>query len=208
VRIECVDPRLDFAKAGGLLPAIVQHAETGAVLMLGYLNRAALEATFARRRVVFFSRSRQSLWEKGATSGNALDLIEVHTDCDRDALLIRARPRGPTCHEGSASCFGDLTTVPRGFLSDLEDIIARRLRERSPGSYTVQLAAQGVRRAAQKVGEEGLETALAAAAGTRAELIGEAADLLYHLLLLLQLRDVSLAEVSAELAGRRERSRP
>ena len=194
---------LDFAKGGGLLPAIVQHAANGAVLMLGYLTSEALGETLRRGRVVFFSRSKARLWEKGETSGHALELVAVHADCDRDALLITALPRGPVCHLGTASCFGtQAPSVAAGFLGELEQVIAARLAARSPGSYTARLAAEGATRAAQKVGEEAVEVALAGAAGGDAALIAESADLLYHLLLLLGLRGIPLAAVSSELAAR------
>lgn len=203
---------LDFDKTGGLLPAVIQHAESGAVLMLGYMNREALRATLARRRVVFFSRSRQCLWEKGETSGNTLELVAVRTDCDRDALLITAVPGGPVCHLGTATCFGE--DVPaageRGaggagnlaFLGTLQAIIAQRIAERPDGSYTSRLYSEGPKRMAQKVGEEGLEVALAAVAETDDKLIAESADLLYHLLLLLKSRGSTLERVVAELEAR------
>jgi phosphoribosyl-AMP cyclohydrolase / phosphoribosyl-ATP pyrophosphohydrolase len=196
---------LDFAKGGGLLPAIVQHADTGVVLMLGYMSPEALQATLARRRVVFFSRSRQRLWEKGETSGHALELEAIASDCDGDALLVTARPRGPVCHLGTGTCFGD---VPRaapgqiGFLATLEEVIAERVSRRPEGSYTAKLLASGRKRVAQKVGEEGLEVALAAAGGSDAEVIGEVSDLLYHVLVLLKARGIRLERVVAELRGR------
>jgi phosphoribosyl-AMP cyclohydrolase / phosphoribosyl-ATP pyrophosphohydrolase len=192
---------LDFAKGGGLLPAIVQDSATGRVLMLGYMNHESLAATLARGRVVFFSRSKRRLWEKGETSGHRLELVSVHSDCDRDALLISARPEGPTCHLGCDSCFG----VPAGapaFLAELERVIAHRLSADGADSYTARLVRQGIRRVAQKVGEEGVEVALAAASGDSQELTAEAADLLYHLMVLLQARGVSLAAVAAELSAR------
>ena len=196
---------LDFAKGDGLLPAIVQHAETGAVLMLAYMNRDALRETLSRRRVVFFSRSKQRLWEKGETSGHSLDLVEVRTDCDSDTLLVTAVPRGPACHTGTATCFGDesLTTAEKlSFLSTLQGVIERRVAERPEGSYTARLFAQGPRKIAQKVGEEGLEVALAAVAETDDKVIAESADLLFHLLVLLKSRGVPLESVVAELASR------
>jgi len=194
---------LDFAKGGGLLPAIVQHAASGSVLMLGYLTPEALEETRRRGRVVFFSRSKGRLWEKGETSGHALELIAVHADCDRDALLISALPCGPVCHLGTASCFHPQPeAAAAGFLGELERVIAARLAARPPGSYTARLAAQGPTRAAQKVGEEAVEVALAGAGGSDAALVAESADLIYHLLLLLGLRGVPLAAVTAELAAR------
>lgn len=191
-----------FGAADGLLPAIVQHADTGAVLMLAWMNREALRATLAERRVIFFSRSRAQLWEKGATSGNALDLVAIHADCDRDALLVLARPRGPVCHLGTRTCFGD---EPLAFLARLEDVIAERAARDVPGSYTARLLAGGPRRVAQKVGEEAVEVAIAAAAGTDDEVVGESADLLFHLLVLLRARGLSLTRVIGELEARHER---
>lgn len=203
---------LDFDKSGGLVPAVVQHAETGAVLMLGYMNPEALHATLTRRRVVFFSRSRQCLWEKGETSGHTLELVAVRTDCDRDTLLITALPAGPVCHLGTATCFGDDAPTARErrtgsasgivFLGALQSIIAQRIAERPEGSYTARLYSQGPKRMAQKVGEEGLEVALAAVAETDEKLVAESADLLYHLLLLLKSRGSSLERVVAELEAR------
>ncbi len=197
--------RLDFAKGGGLLPAIVQDAVTGAVLMLGFMSPEALSATLERRRVVFFSRSRGRLWEKGETSGHHLQVEAARADCDRDAILITARPEGPVCHTGTRTCFGDeeLTAAGRlAFLAELERIVARRAAERPEGSYTARLLAQGARRLAQKVGEEGLEVALAAVGETDEALVREAADLLFHLLVLLRSRDIPLAGVVAELEAR------
>jgi len=199
--------QLDFAKGEGLLPVIVQHAGSGAVLMLGYMNAEALRATLERRRVVFFSRSKQRLWEKGETSGIALELEDVRSDCDRDTLLVTAWPRGPVCHTGTRTCFGEepVTAAERlSFLGALEGIIEQRIAERPEGSYTARLYAQGTRRIAQKVGEEGLEVALAAVAETDEKVIGEAADLLFHLLTLLKSRNVPFARVVAELEDRHE----
>ena len=195
--------QLDFGKGAGLIPAIVQHAGSGRVLMLGFMNHAALAATLARGRVVFFSRSKARLWEKGETSGHTLELEAIATDCDRDALLVRAWPRGPACHQGSASCFGDsAVAASAAFLGELEQVIARRAPGDGAHSYTARLIASGVTRIAQKVGEEAVELALAAAAGSDAEVIGEAADLLYHLLVLLRARGVTLEQVQAELVAR------
>jgi len=197
--------RLDFAKLGGLLPAIVQDADGRSVLMLGYMNPAALRASLERGRVVFFSRSRQCLWEKGETSGNHLELVEIHADCDQDALLVTARPRGPVCHLGTATCFGDAraaTGPPFGFLAELERVIAERIAGAPEGSYTARLSAQGPTRIAQKVGEEGVEVALAGATESDAKLIGETADLLFHVLVLLKSRNLALAQVVAELEAR------
>ena len=195
---------LDFAKGGGLLPAVVQHAEDGSVLMVGWMDLDAARETLRRGRVVFWSRSKGRLWEKGETSGNSLTVRSVSADCDRDTLLVQAMPSGPTCHTGTATCFGDDggTTTTGAFLSELETLIGTRLREAPEGSYTARLASQGVKRIAQKVGEEGVETALAATGGGRDELVSESADLLYHLLVLLRVKDIPLAEVERELARR------
>ncbi len=196
----------------GLIPAIVQDAAGGRVRMLGWMNREALDLTLKTRRVHFFSRSRQTLWRKGETSGNELRLVSLAADCDRDALLVRAAPVGPTCHSGEVSCFfrriaggeadqpddPDLDRV----LERLAGIVKSRAAARPEGSYTAKLLFAGPRRIAQKVGEEGVETALAGAAGDDRELVSEAADLLYHLLVLLESREVDATEVAAELARR------
>ncbi|MGH8218930.1 MAG: bifunctional phosphoribosyl-AMP cyclohydrolase/phosphoribosyl-ATP diphosphatase HisIE [Steroidobacteraceae bacterium] len=197
--------QLNFAKGAGLLPVIVQHAGTGAVLMLGYMNVEALRATLERRRVVFFSRSKQRLWEKGETSGNSLELEAVASDCDRDTLLITAWPRGPVCHLGMRTCFGDepMTAAERlSFVGTLERIIEKRITERPEGSYTARLYSQGPKRIAQKVGEEGLEVALAAVAEPDEKVVAEAADLVFHLLTLLKSRDLPFERVVAELEKR------
>lgn len=193
---------LDWNKGDGLLPAIVQHAGTGALLMLGYMNRQALRTTLSGGRVTFFSRSREELWTKGETSGNFLEVVAVSADCDRDAILVQALPAGPVCHTGSANCFPQATRSEAerfAFLARLEDVIARRIAEQPEGSYTARLHAQGRRRLAQKVGEEGVELALAAADGDDAEVLAESADLLYHLALLLKERGLSLSAVIDEL---------
>jgi len=196
---------LDFTKGDGLLPAVVQHVDTGAVLMVGYMNRDAVRATLERRHVVFFSRSKQRLWEKGETSGHFLELDEIRTDCDRDALLVTARPLGPVCHEGTATCFGDaqITKAERlAFLGTLERVIERRIAESPQGSYTARLFAEGPKRIAQKVGEEGLEVALAAVAETDDKVVAESADLIFHMLVLLRSRGLSFQSVVAELQSR------
>jgi phosphoribosyl-ATP pyrophosphohydrolase/phosphoribosyl-AMP cyclohydrolase len=188
-----------------LVPAIVQHAVSGSVLMLGYMNREALRATLDRGRVVFFSRSRQRLWEKGESSGHFLQLRDVQLDCDADTLLVTALPAGPVCHTGAASCFGDAPVAAAerlAFLAQLEQIIAQRINELPQGSYTAALFAQGSRRIAQKVGEEGVEVALAGAGESDAQLLAESADLLYHLLLLLRSRSLPLERVIALLQQR------
>lgn len=196
---------LDWSKGDGLLPAVVQHARTGRVLMLGYMNEAALRETLATGRVVFYSRSRQSPWTKGETSGHFLDLVDVSTDCDADAILVLADPLGPTCHRGTDSCFAAAapTDAQRlAFLALLERIIAHRIADRPEGSYTATLFAEGPGRIAQKVGEEGVEVALAAVTRDDDGLLSECADLLYHLLLLLKSRDLSLERVAEELRAR------
>jgi len=196
---------LDFDKSGGLLPAVVQHADTGAVLMVGYMNREALRETLSRGHVVFFSRSKQRLWEKGETSGHFLELAEIRTDCDRDALLVTARPLGPVCHEGTATCFGN-DAVTQGerltFVSTLEGVIEKRIAESPQGSYTARLFAEGPKRIAQKVGEEGLEVALAAVVETDDKVISESADLIFHLLVLLRSRGLSFQSIITELQSR------
>jgi phosphoribosyl-ATP pyrophosphohydrolase/phosphoribosyl-AMP cyclohydrolase len=197
--------RLDFKKGDGLLPAIIQDADTGAVLMLGYMNAEALQATQARGRVVFYSRSRRQLWEKGETSGHTLEVDAIRADCDADTLLITARPRGPTCHEGTTTCFGDapLTGATRlGFLAQLAGIIEQRITAAPGDSYTAKLFAGGPQRMAQKVGEEGVEVALAAVSQNDDQLVSESADLLFHLMVLLRSRNLSLTDVINELEAR------
>jgi phosphoribosyl-ATP pyrophosphohydrolase/phosphoribosyl-AMP cyclohydrolase len=191
--------RLAWDKQDGLLPAVVQDAETLRVLMLGYMNREALEMTLACRHVTFFSRSKGRLWTKGERSGHVLKLVSIETDCDADTLLIQAHPQGPTCHLQRTSCFPD---APGSFLGDLDALIAQRERERPVGSYTTRLFEGGIRRIAQKVGEEGVETALAAVAQEDADLLGESADLIYHLLVLLRARGLSLGDVESLLRQR------
>lgn len=185
---------------GGLLPAIVQDADTHRVLMLGYMSREALQATLESGRITFHSRSRGRLWTKGETSGNALALVGIEADCDRDTLLVQARPLGPTCHLGRSSCF---VHAPGAVLAELDATVAERRRQPFHGSYTSKLFAQGTRAIAQKVGEEGVEVALAALVESDAALAGEAADLLYHLIVLLRARGLSLADAMRVLADRR-----
>ena len=190
---------LDWDKVGGLMPAIVQDAATLRVLMLGYMDKAALENTLQVGKVTFFSRSKQRLWVKGETSGNHLEVVDIRADCDADTLLITARPQGPTCHTGSTSCFG---AAPGQFLGALDALVAQRERERPAGSYTTTLFDKGTRRIAQKVGEEGVETALAGVAQGDEELLGESADLLFHLIVLLRARGLSLGDAVAVLEQR------
>ena len=194
--------KLDWGKSGGLLPAVVQHWRSGAVLMLGYMNEEALDETRHSGKVTFWSRSRRRLWTKGETSGHNLLLKSLWADCDGDALLIAAEPMGPTCHLGTASCFGESAQPPIAFLAELEALIVQRARERPAGSYTTQLFDAGIRRIAQKVGEEGVETALAATSPDDTELLGEAADLLFHLIVLLRARGKSIGDLVAVLRDR------
>lgn len=197
--------RVDFAKGDGLVPAIVQDADNGAVLMLGYMNREALEQTLARRRAVFYSRSKQRLWEKGETTGHTLDLVDIALDCDADTLLITARPRGPACHNGTRTCFGNESRSAAGdiaFLAQLEQVVGQRATDKPEASYTARLLEKGIAKVAQKVGEEGVETALAGVADTNEKVIEESADLLFHLLVLLRARGVPLRDVVAKLESR------
>jgi phosphoribosyl-AMP cyclohydrolase / phosphoribosyl-ATP pyrophosphohydrolase len=197
--------QLDWNKGAGLIPAIAQDARTGKVLMLGYMNREALLKTLSSKQVTFYSRSKQRLWTKGETSGNVLQLVRIEQDCDNDSLLVLADPVGPTCHTGAASCFGDedFTVAERlSFLAKLEDVIAQRIADKPDGSYTARMWAQGPTRMAQKVGEEGVEVALAAVTQDDGRLLSEAADLLYHLALILKSRSLSLAQVVRELEQR------
>lgn len=190
---------LDWDKGAGLVPAIVQDASSLQVLMLGWMDRAALATTIEGGLVTFFSRSKGRQWTKGETSGNALELVSLEADCDRDTLLVRARPRGPTCHLQRDSCFAG---AARAWLPGLDALVADRQRTLPGGSYTTGLFEAGVRRIAQKVGEEGVETALAAVAQDDAALLAEAADLAYHLLVLLRARGLGLADLERTLAAR------
>ena len=195
---------LAWEKANGLIPAIVQDAFDGRVLMQAYMNREALDLTLESKRVTFWSRSRQQLWTKGETSGNFLELVEINADCDGDCLLVRAQPRGPSCHLGTDTCFDAAGKVipDLAFLAGLERLVAERNESRPEGSYTTHLFERGTKRIAQKVGEEGVETALAAVAGDDDELLNESADLLYHLLVLLSSRQLDLASVVQVLKKR------
>ncbi len=185
---------LAWEKMDGLIPAIVQDFFDGRVLMQGFMNKAALEATLDTGKVTFWSRSREQIWTKGETSGHTLDLVDIHPDCDGDCLLVRAHPEGPTCHLGTLTCFdGEEKVIPElAFLTELERVIAERDKNRPEGSYTSSLLESGIKRIAQKVGEEGVETALAAVAGDDDELLNESADLIYHLLVLLRSRKLEL----------------
>jgi phosphoribosyl-ATP pyrophosphohydrolase/phosphoribosyl-AMP cyclohydrolase len=191
--------QVDWDKCAGLVPAIVQDAGNGRVLMLGYMDREALAATLDSGRVSFHSRSRGRLWTKGETSGHWLDLVDIVADCDADTLLVQATPRGPTCHLDRASCFPD---APGDFIAELDALVADRARQRPAGSYTTMLLDAGTRRIAQKVGEEGVETALAAVVEDDAALLGEGADLVFHLLVLLRARGLGLRELAQTLRKR------
>jgi len=187
----------------GLIPAIVQDSTTGKVLMLGYMNQDAIDATLASGHVTFFSRSKGRLWEKGETSGNHLAVAGISSDCDGDALLVRANPQGPTCHNGTDTCWGESNNLTgASFLEELERVIKSRVEQGDESSYTVRLIKSGAKKISQKVGEEGVETALEGAAGDPEKLSEEAADLLYHLLVLLKARDMTLEDVMSVLRSR------
>ena len=192
---------LDWNKQGGLLPAIIQDANTLQVLMLGYMNREALVATQKDRQVTFYSRSKQRLWKKGETSGHVLSVINIEGDCDNDTLLIQAIPAGPTCHLNRASCF---EAAPENFIGKLDALLEQRQQAMPEGSYTTKLFQSGVRRIAQKVGEEGVETALAAVAQDEKDLLNEASDLVYHLMVLLRSRSLDWNAVQENLKQRHQ----
>ena len=193
---------MDWNKGEGILPAIIQDAKTEQVLMLGYMNAESLTKTYETGLVTFYSRSRKTLWTKGETSGNTLRLVSIESDCDQDTLLVRATPTGPTCHEGTTSCFGDKGPQGLGFLAKLENLIEDRKTADTDSSYTAKLLQGPLHKAAQKVGEEGVETALAAIAETDDGLVYEAADLIYHLMVLLAAKDVAFNDVISELQSR------
>jgi phosphoribosyl-ATP pyrophosphohydrolase/phosphoribosyl-AMP cyclohydrolase len=196
---------LDWDKVHGLVPAIIQDAHSLRVLMLGYMNAQALAQTQATGRVTFFSRSRQCLWTKGETSGHYLKLVDIQVDCDQDTLLIMAEPAGPVCHTGDLDCFqGKALHATDRFISQLQSIIDTRLSETPPTSYTATLAHQGMARMAQKVGEEGLEVALAAVTTDNTALLSESADLIYHLLVLLRARQLQWTQVVDALEARHQ----
>ncbi|MGV7092683.1 bifunctional phosphoribosyl-AMP cyclohydrolase/phosphoribosyl-ATP diphosphatase HisIE [Siccibacter turicensis] len=193
--------QLDFEKTDGLLPAVIQHAVSGEVLMLGYMNDEALRVTEQSGKVTFWSRTKQRLWTKGETSGHFLNVVSITPDCDNDTLLILVKPIGPTCHLGTSSCFGEAHHQWH-FLWELEQLLASRKTADPASSYTAKLYASGTKRIAQKVGEEGVETALAATVNDRHELTNEASDLMYHLLVLLQDQDLDLTTVIENLRSR------
>ncbi|CDG21910.1 Histidine biosynthesis bifunctional protein hisIE [Includes: Phosphoribosyl-AMP cyclohydrolase; Phosphoribosyl-ATP pyrophosphatase] [Xenorhabdus poinarii G6] len=193
--------KLDWEKVDNLMPVIVQHAISGTVLMMGYMNQEALNITLISGKVTFFSRTKQRLWTKGESSGHFLNLTEIYPDCDNDTLLALVNPVGPTCHKGTESCFASAQTE-WGFLYELEQLLASRKNASPDSSYTARLYASGTKRIAQKVGEEGVETALAATVNDKEELTNEAADLIYHLLVLLQDQDLDLRHIIRQLQAR------
>lgn len=196
---------IDFQKSGGLVPAIIQDARTGKVLMLGYMNQEAYEKTLATNLVTFFSRSRQTLWTKGETSGNYLHMESIAVDCDGDTLLVQAVPDGPTCHKGTDTCWGETNqSSPLLFLSELQDFIEKRHEEMPEGSYTTSLFKDGLNRMAQKVGEEALETVIEATNGTNDRLIYECSDMFYHLIVLLTHKGLRIEDIARELQERHD----
>ena len=205
---------IDFEKMGGLVPAIIQDAETRNVLMLGFMNKEAYEKTVATGHVTFWSRTRQTLWTKGETSGHFLNLMDMKIDCDNDTLLVRVHPVGPTCHKGTDTCWGEENTpLSDGtaqhsdallFLSELQDFIDRRKQEMPEGSYTTSLFTKGINKIAQKVGEEALETVIEATNGTKEHLVYEASDLLYHLIVMLTEKGLRIEDVAEELHRRHD----
>lgn len=197
--------QIDFDKERGLVPAIIQDESSGNVLMLGYLNKDSLEVTLKERKVCFYSRSKKRLWIKGETSGNFLHLRKVSVDCDNDAVLILASPEGPTCHLGSESCFIS-NEHQMSFLAKLDSVVKDRSENPINGSYTTQLFEKKIHKIAQKIGEEGVEVALAASCESDAELLGESADLIYHLIVLLRKRGLSIGQVVELLESRHKLS--
>lgn len=197
--------QLDWEKVDNLMPVVIQNAISGDVLMLGYMNKEALNVTLESGNVTFYSRTKQRLWTKGETSGNFLKLVNIYPDCDNDTLLILANPIGPTCHNGTESCFAPAQSQ-WGFLYELENLLRERKNASPDSSYTASLYASGTKRIAQKVGEEGVETALAATVNDREELKNEASDLLYHLMVLLQDQSLSLSDVIGCLQERHKKA--
>ena len=205
---------IDFEKMGGLVPAIIQDAETRNVLMLGFMNEEAYQKTLETKHVTFWSRTRNCLWTKGETSGHFLNLVDMKTDCDNDTLLVRVHPIGPTCHTGTDTCWGEENVQqgsplqsdasPLSFLSELQSFIDKRKQEMPEGSYTTSLFNKGINKIAQKVGEEALETVIEATNGTKDHLVYEASDLLYHLIVLLTEKGLCIEDVAEELHRRHD----
>lgn len=197
--------KIDFEKMGGLVPAIIQDAKTKNVLMLGFMNEEAYQKTIETKHVTFWSRTRQTLWTKGETSGHFLNLVNIQIDCDNDTLLVKVTPIGPTCHTGTDTCWGEDNDMnPLLFLTELQDFINKRKEEMPEGSYTTRLFHDGVNKIAQKVGEEALETVIEATNGTSDHLVYEASDLLYHLLVLLTEKGLRIEDVATELQKRHD----
>ena len=196
---------IDFEKMNGLVPAIIQDANTKNVLMLGFMNEVAYQKTLQTKHVTFWSRTRQTLWTKGETSGNYLELVSMQVDCDNDTLLVKVHPIGPTCHRGTDTCWGEENNAsPLLFLSELQDFINKRKEEMPEGSYTTKLFKEGINKIAQKVGEEALETVIEATNGTNDHLVYEASDLIYHLLVMLAEKNLRIEDVAAELQKRHD----
>lgn len=196
---------IDFNKMNGLVPAIIQDAKTKNVLMLGFMNEEAYEKTLKTGKVTFWSRTRNTLWTKGETSGNFLELVDIKTDCDNDTLLVRVHPHGPTCHTGADTCWAeDNDEQPLMFLSELQNFIEKRHQEMPEGSYTTSLFRKGVNKMAQKLGEEALETVIEATNGTNDALVYEASDMLYHLLVLLTDKGLRIEDIALELRKRHD----
>lgn len=196
---------IDFEKMGGLVPAIIQDATTQKVLMLGFMNEEAYQKTIGTKHVTFWSRTRNTLWTKGETSGNFLNLVDIKVDCDNDTLLVQANPDGPTCHKGTDTCWGEQNEQnPLLFLTELQDFINKRKLEMPEGSYTTKLFTEGINKIAQKVGEEALETVIEATNGSNDHLVYEASDLLYHLLVMLADKGLRIEDVAAELQKRHD----
>lgn len=194
---------IDFKKGDGLVPAIIQDADTKTVLMLGYMNEESLQKTLETKKVTFWSRSRQCLWTKGETSGNYLDLVSIKEDCDNDTLLVKVHPHGPTCHKGTDTCWAENNEAnPLLFLTELQDFIEKRHEEMPEGSYTTSLFKDGLNRMAQKVGEEALELVIEATNGTNDRLIYEGSDMLYHLIVLLTSKGMRIEDMARELMER------
>ena len=199
------DMNINFEKGGGLVPAIIQDAKSRQVLMLGYMNQEALDKTLATGLVTFYSRSRQTLWTKGETSGNHLKLVDIKTDCDNDTLLVRAIPTGPVCHTGTDTCWGESNDPnPLLFLTELQDFIEKRHEEMPEGSYTTCLFRDGLNRMAQKVGEEALELVIEATNGSNERLVYEGSDMLYHLIVLLTSKGLRIEDLAKELQQRHD----
>lgn len=200
-----MDMNLDFDKVDGLIPAIIQDNETNKVLMLGYMNAEALQKTQETGKVTFFSRTKQRLWTKGEESGNFLNVVSIKDDCDHDTLLVKVNPVGPVCHTGTDTCFGEKNKEDIMFFKYLQDFIGKRYKEMPEGSYTTSLFQSGVNRMAQKVGEEAIESVIEACNGTDERLVYESADMIYHLIVLLTSKGLSIEDLARELQQRHKK---